>query len=75
MTYYTPPHHHHHYHANMYTAPYGDHGDFYPHPPHPSQLYATAPAPPPMYYDHRNWYVMFTGTNLSDISNVKLLAK
>jgi len=25
MTYYTPPHHHHHYHANMYTAPYGDH--------------------------------------------------
>ena len=55
MTYYTPPHHHHHYHANMYAAPYGDHGDFYPHPPHPGQLYAAAPAPPPMYYDHRNW--------------------
>ena len=55
MTYYTPPHHHHHYHANMYTAAYGDHGDFYPHPPHPGHLYTTAPAPPPMYYDHRNW--------------------
>lgn len=59
MTYYTPPHHHHQYHANMYTAAYGDHDDFYPHgPPHPAHVYSPVPAPPPhpMYYDHRNWY-------------------